>query len=289
MAEKDLIAEIERAVTDVDSAHARVGLVFLDDIDAALRLTVAELAHQAGVSPATVVRFCQTLGYKGWRDLRLDLAQEASRRGAEMEAANIAEGRLNSSDSVATMMAKVAHHEATAIRRLTRQLDPADIDRVARALAQSERVIACGVGASALAASDLAQKLQRIGLDCLFTPDTHLQLVHAAMAPESSVAVGFSFSGRTFEVHRALQLARGRGGLAVAVTGDAASPVAQAADVVLLASARESVVRVGALASRLVQLAVVDFIFVRVAQLSQAKVAVAVEASRQAVGPQKMR
>jgi DNA-binding MurR/RpiR family transcriptional regulator len=283
-----VISEIERAVAGANSANARVGLVFLDDIDAALRLTVAGLAAQAGVSQATVVRFSQSLGYAGLRDLRMDLAREASRRAVELERANIAEGRLNTSDSAATMIAKVAHHEATSIQRTAREVDPEDIDKVAQAIAGARRVVSFGLGASALAASDLAQKLQRIGLDCLFTQDSHLQLVHAAMAPQGSVAVGFSFSGQTFEVHRALELASARGAFTVAVTGARSSPVAKAADTVLLANARESPLRVAALASRMVQLAIVDFIFVRVAQLCQADIDAAVEASKEAVRPQKL-
>jgi DNA-binding MurR/RpiR family transcriptional regulator len=100
--------------------------------------------------------------------------------------------------------------------------------------------------------------------------------------------VGFSFSGQTFEVHRSLELAHARGAFTVVVTGVKNSPVARSADVVLLANARESPLRVGALASRIVQLAIVDFIFVRVAQLCESNVNTAVEASKDAVRTQKL-
>ncbi|MDR1432039.1 MAG: helix-turn-helix domain-containing protein, partial [Propionibacteriaceae bacterium] len=144
VASKDVISEIERAAVGTDSANARVGIVFLDDIDTALQLTVAELAAQAGVSQATVVRFCQSLGYSGLRHLRIDLAREASRRAVELESANIAEGRLNTSDSAATVIAKVAHHEATSIQRTAHEINPEDVDQVARAIAAAPRVISCG-------------------------------------------------------------------------------------------------------------------------------------------------
>jgi DNA-binding MurR/RpiR family transcriptional regulator len=139
------------------------------------------------------------------------------------------------------------------------------------------------VGASGFAAHDLAVQLQRIGLSCFYSSDTHQQLTLASMIQPGGVAVGFSFGGNTAEIYEALALARRRGALAVAVTRDPASPVGASAEVVLTTAVRESSFRVGALASRIAQMAVVDFIFVRVVQLSESRVREAVEVSKDAV------
>ena len=72
----------------------------------------------------------------------------------------------------------------------------------------------------------------------------------------------------------------------MAVTNDPESPVAQGSRLVLRTSAREAAMRAAALASRMAQLAVVDFLFVRVAQLRFDDLGTALRATFEAVGEQ---
>lgn len=279
----DVIDRIRRAVHTLRPAEARVARAVLDDPDAALTSTVASLAANAEASQASVVRFARALGFSGLPELRIALARELSRRQVELERSDIAEGQINSTDSLADVVTKLAFHEARSIEQTARLIDHAELDTVAHAIAEANQTCAIGVGASGLAAGDLAQKLQRIGLMCQYSPDTHVQLTQAALASPDSVLVAFSFGGSTVEVYRSVKLARARGALTVAVTNAPESPVAKAADVVLLTSAREAQLRAAALASRMAQLAVVDFLFVRVAQLRFDDLESALEATRVAV------
>jgi DNA-binding MurR/RpiR family transcriptional regulator len=234
------------------------------------------------------VRFSRALGFDGVPALRLELAQELSRRALELERSDIAEGEINASDTVADVVSKIAFHEARSIEQTARLIDLEALDRVAEAIAVAHHTSVYGVGASGLAAADLAQKLQRIGLMCLGSQDTHVQLANAALAGPESVAVAFSFSGRTAEVHHALSIAKRGGALTVAVTNDRDSPIGRVADLVLMTSAREAQLRAAALASRMAQLAVVDFLFVRIAQLRFDDVESALEATRAAVTTQRL-
>lgn len=282
----DVIESIRMALPRLRPAEAKVGQLVLADPDAALESTVASLAQRAGVSQASVVRFTRALGLSGLPALRIELAQELSRQAVELERSNIAQGQINPADTVAEVVAKVAFHEARSIEQTARDLDLEALDQVAQAIADGHHVVTFGVGASGLAAADLAQKLQRIGLMCLSSHDTHVQLVHAALADPATVAVAFSFGGRTVEVLRAQQIARQAGALTVAVTNDPESPVAGASQLVLRTSAREAAMRAAALASRMAQLAVVDFLFVRVAQLRFDDLGTALRATFEAVGEQ---
>lgn len=284
----DVLGRIRNALRELSRAEALVARTVLADPQAALNATVAGLAAQAGVSDASVVRFARALGFSGLPDMRIALAQELSRRALELERSEIAEGEINSSDSLSDVVMKIAFHEARSIEQTGRLIDHEALDAVARAISEGRPVTLFGVGASGLAAADLAQKLQRFGLVCQFNPDTHVQLVHAAVSTADTVAIAFSFGGYTAEVHRALQLAQERGALTVALTSAPTSPIGRAADLVLLSSAREAQLRVGALASRMSQLAVVDFLFVRVAQLRFDDVEEALAHTREAVQPQRL-
>ena len=286
--DRDVIEMIRSMQAELSLAEGRVAATVLADPQFTIAATVAELATRAQVSQASVVRFSRALGFDGVPALRLELAQELSRRALELERSDIAEGEINASDSVADVVSKIAFHEARSIEQTARLIDLEALDRVAEAIAVAHHTSVYGVGASGLAAADLAQKLQRIGLMCLGSQDTHVQLVNAALAGPESVAVAFSFSGRTAEVHHALSIAKRGGALTVAVTNDRDSPVGKVADLVLMTSAREAQLRAAALASRMAQLAVVDFLFVRIAQLRFDDVETALEATRAAVTTQRL-
>ena len=104
-----IIARIERLVTSPKPAESRIALTIMDDLDYAL--TAADLSRRSGSSQASVIRFSQGLGYKGLPELRIDLAQELSRRAVELEHANVAEGDISTTDSMAEIIAKLAFHE----------------------------------------------------------------------------------------------------------------------------------------------------------------------------------
>lgn len=284
----DALDAIRSALPRLGPAEHRVATTLLADPDLALSATVSTLAERAGVSRASVVRLAKSLGLPGFPALRVRLTQDLSRRAVELERSNIAEGRLNASDSLSDMVTKVAFHEARTIEQTARSIDLDALDLVAHRVADSHHTAVFGVGASGLAATDLAQKLQRIGLMCLSSPDTHVQLTHAALADPGTTAIAFSFSGGTIDVLRTLEVAGRAGAYTVAVTNDAASPIGSAARSVLQTPAREATLRAAALASRMAQLAVVDFLFMRVAQLRFDNVDEALRATRAAVDPQHM-
>ena len=215
-----VVERIRRSRADFSATEAAIAERVLADPQAVLVATTSSLAGSAGVSQASVVRFCRALGYAGLPDLRLALAQELSRRDLEHERSGVAHGRIDASDSLADLAAKIAFHEARSIEQTARRLDLNVLEEVARAITAPRSVTVFGVGASGLVAADLTQKLQRIGQPCQFHADTHVQRVHAALLDADDVAIGFSFSGRTRDVDDCLRLARDGGAFTVAVTGE---------------------------------------------------------------------
>lgn len=279
-----VVERIRRGRAGFSAAEAAIADEVLANPSAVVSATTADLAQAARVSQASVVRFARSLGYQGLPALRLALVHELTRRDVEHERSGIARGRIDEFDTVQDLAAKIGFHEARSIEDTIAQLDLDAIDEVARAIAARRPITLLGVGASGLVAEDLAQKLQRIGQQCQFSPDTHLQLALAALRHADDVVVGISFSGRTVETHKALALAAEGGALTVAITGDPGSPIGCLADHVLVTVAREDVLRIGALASRMAQLAVVDVLFARVAQLRFADLDTALALTRAAVG-----
>ncbi|WP_265522354.1 MurR/RpiR family transcriptional regulator [Oerskovia flava] len=284
----DGLVRIRQALPTLRPAEARVAQAVLDDPVVVVGRTITELAAQVGTSQATVVRFCRAVGYAGYPEFRIDLAQATSRRAVEEERANVAHGEIDPDDTVQDVVSKIAYHEARTIEETARMLDLDALEAVAEAVAGASRVDVFGVGSSGLTAQDLAQKLQRIGLVCFASPDPHVQMQSASLLGPDAVAVGVSHSGLTIETNHALAIAHRAGARTVAVTNFPESPLVEHADLVLTTTARETQFRSGALSSRIAQLALVDFLFVRVAQRRYERTSETLRATYEAVQPHRL-
>jgi DNA-binding MurR/RpiR family transcriptional regulator len=262
----DLMRRLRVSVPTLRPAERRIAEFVLEDPGEAVDLTITDLARSCDTSVATVVRFSRSLGFAGYSDFRLNLASSVGREQVSGRRFGFADSDIAEDDDAQTVVAKIAFNEATAIEATAVAIDTDTLDAVATAIANARRIDIYGVASSAIAAGDLQQKLHRIGAVSYAWSDVHLALTSAALLDDRSVAVGFSHSGLTVEVADSLAAARASGATTVLVTNFAASPIAEHADHVLTTSATETRYRPGAMSGRIVQLAVIDFLFVRIAQ-----------------------
>jgi DNA-binding MurR/RpiR family transcriptional regulator len=262
----DAATRIARALPGLRPSEQRVGRSILADPSAVVDLPITGLAQRCAVSVATVARFCQAVGYAGYGALRLDLASSRGREEVSLGRFGIADAEIAPDDDGHAVLAKIAYHEARAIESTAASIDVPSLDAVADAIVAADRVEIYGAASSGLAATDLQQKLHRIGLTAFHTSDIHLALTGAALLTRHSVSIAFSHSGLTHEAADTIRTARSAGATTVAVTNVPTSPIAEHADHLLVTSANETRYRPGAMSSRIAQLAVVDFLFVRIVQ-----------------------
>lgn len=265
MSTPPLVLRLRGMRGDLQPALGRIADLIADSPARVAGMTIGDLAGEAGCSEATVVRFARELGFRGYRDLRFRLHEEAVAAEAGRGSAEEEPGDIDPADDLATMVAKIAAADARAVQDTVQGLDLATLDRVAGAIAAARRISLFGVGASGLAAMDEQQKLSRVGLQATAYTETHSALPAAALLGPGDVALAFSHTGRTREVLDAARLALDGGAQLIAVTGSVGSPLAEMTEHVLATSAVESELRSGATASRIAQLTVVDCVFVAVA------------------------
>jgi DNA-binding MurR/RpiR family transcriptional regulator len=262
----DVLARISQAEPSLRPSERRVARAILADPASIIDLSISELAERCATSVTTVVRFCQAVGSTGYSELRIELASTWGREESSLERFGVSDAEIEPDDDARDVLAKIAYHEAHAIESTAASIDVDTLDTVATAILEADRIEVFGVASSGLAALDFQQKLHRIGLVAFAHSDVHLALTSAALLTGRSVSIGFSHSGLTNEVADTLTVARKAGATTVAVTNFVNSPITQHADHVLLTSARETRYRPGAMSSRIAQLAVVDFLFVRIVQ-----------------------
>ncbi|CDN57129.1 DNA-binding transcriptional repressor RpiR (plasmid) [Neorhizobium galegae bv. officinalis bv. officinalis str. HAMBI 1141] len=222
--------------------------------------SLKQIAENAGVSEAMVVKITKKLGFSGFRDFRSAVSQYNRQPTAEMHQ------ELSVDDTSLEIVQKVFRTSIHALEETLAILDMAAFDRAADLIHKAATRDFYGVGGSAQIARDVAHKFLRIGVRASVFDDSHMMLMSASLLAEGDIAIGFSHSGNTIAVIEAIQLARRNGARTIAITNYGSSALAQSADVVLCSTAQGSPLMGENAAARIAQLNILDAIFVAVAQ-----------------------
>jgi len=219
-----------------------------------IRCSTEELAMECGSSQSSIIRFCQKMGYTGFRELKIVLAQEV---GSLVPTAIAEPSRQGDPDYVA----EVLRQSVEGMQKTVATLDREKLDATIRAIGEARIVDIYGAGESYVVGKDLQLKLRRLGLVANIYPNPHLQAISAASLQPGDVAVGISFSGCTQDTIDAMVFAAESGATTVAITNFSEFPLAEKADIVLETNAVEVLSPYGTVSSRLAQHLVVDLIF----------------------------
>lgn len=240
-----VLARIRALTPSLSPAAQRIGEAVTAAPERVVELTVSDLASASGTSVASVVRFCQELGLRGFGDLKLRLAREhRSDPGPEVMAGDVLDEVLRS--SAAALTAAAAEVDRDAFRAAAELIGSAD------------HVLVVGVGTSAPLALDAAYRLRGIGVLAEAPADTHVQHVSARLLRPGAVCVAVSHTGQTRETLAAAAAGRDAGATTVAVTSFYRSPLTEVCDHALVAGSPETRHQIEARASRLVHSALLD-------------------------------
>lgn len=280
---QSVLIAIRRAMPGLRPAEQRVATAVIDDPAGASESSITAVARLCNTSETTVLRFCRAIGMEGYPELRIALARAAQWEESDADNGAPTTGQISPTDQLSDVVNKIAYADARAISDTAGAVNLDVLEQAVTAIADARRINIFGTGASALVATDLHQKLHRIGLVSFNTPDTHLALTSMAVLSKDDVAVAISHTGTTTDTIDALKVARRHGATTVAITNFDTSPISAAADLLLVTAAHETTFRSGAMSSRIAQLALVDCLFAGVAQRSYDDAVAALEASYAAV------
>jgi len=244
---------------DLRDSEKKVARVVLETPGQVIYRSISELAEEAGTSEPTVLRFCRALGFRGYHDLKIQLAQDLV-----PEVKNIHED-VTARDDAATLVRKVLNANAIAIADTLETLDPAQVDKAVRILASAERIEFIGFGGSAAVAMDAYHKFFRIGIPCGWQDDPHMQAMSAALMTRRCVVVAISHSGSSKDIMETLEIAKEAGAATIAIVSHRKSPVASLAAIALCVHSRETGYKPEPMSSRIAHLCVIDVLAVGVA------------------------
>lgn len=251
-----LLFSIQNKLAFLSSAERKVGAFILANATEVIEMSTEELAANAGVSPATVIRFCQSVSNDGFTSFKLKLSAES-----------IVDKKLyqeiNPSDSTKQVKDKVSLRIQHAIEQTSQKLSDKGIQEAAQVLKQSKRIFIYGMGASYVVAEDMAQKFMRVGKTVIHSLDHHLIASALSTNHEDSSLVLISNSGEKHESIKLAQIAKKLDVPRIVMTHDNNNTLANLSTISLIHDASEEnrTIRSAATTSLIAQLYALNILY----------------------------
>lgn len=204
----------------------RVAMTILANAEELVEWSTSDLATAASTSPATVSRACQTLGFRGFQHLRLEVARSGP---ADPLATPSGDAPLDATQAF--------FDDAAEAVRLTRDhLDVEALEAAAEALSGAARVLFVGSGFSMPPLQDAAMRLSTIGRAVEAPIDVLAQQFAARSLGSGDVCLALSYSGANAHSLAACRAARESGATVIAVTSFVRSPLTRLASITVATS-----------------------------------------------------
>lgn len=205
--------------------------------------TMKSLGKNAGTGDATIVRLCKKLGFSGFSQLKIALAQESMVPQKK-------ENETSYYGASADML-------INSIRKTEQLINPKSLDKAVDLLLNAQRVYLFGVGHSGESAKDYEKTWLRIGLIAQAETDPHIQVQVSTLLSDKDVVIGLSLSGHTRDTYDSLELAKESGAKIITISNDLNSPISQLGDARLQTAVGEFM-NIGSVAGQISQLYLCD-------------------------------
>lgn len=234
------------------NTEMKVANYVLDNYEEVLNANITELAENAGVSDASVVRFCKSLGYKGYQDFKISAARDVLPRDRHFNPS------LEQGDDPETICKKIFTSEVNVLNQTLASLEMNIVYQAAEAIKAAGRLIFFGSGGSLLVGKDAQHKFMKIGVRAYVYDDIDMQLMSSSLMEEGDVAFCVSHSGSNYNVLKCMKNAQENGAVAIALVGQGKTPISKRADMVLYTASEETMFQSESVSTRIAQLAIVD-------------------------------
>ncbi|MDU5722546.1 MurR/RpiR family transcriptional regulator [Clostridium butyricum] len=253
-----LIRQIYDKMTESEKKIADYVLVNSSEV---YKFSASELANITKTSSSSVVRFSRKLGFEGFQEFKLELAKDDIN-----PVENIEYDYIDTEDNIREVIVKTANKNIQSINDTISLLDEHTIEEAIKAIKNAKNIYIFGIGESALIGLDLQYKLLRIHKNAMMSLESHVQLSMSANISNDDIAIGISYLGKTKEVYSALSKCKEKGAKCITITKFGENPVSSLGDIKIQVPFVEKDLRIGAISSRIVQLTVIDILFVGLAK-----------------------
>ncbi|MBA5851519.1 MurR/RpiR family transcriptional regulator [Clostridium sp. cel8] len=255
----DCLSRIRTIYSKLKTAEKKAAHYILENPESIIHLSITEFAYVSKASETTIFRLCNKLGYKGYQELKINLASAIVK-----PVENIFEG-INENDDMYIIMQKVMSSSISSIQKTISMNESSQMEKAVNLILNANKLMFFGMGGSGIVALDAYHEFVRTGIPCICNSDSHLQIMHASMAQEDDVILAFSTSGSNKDLMDSIKVGKENGAKIISITSNKKSPLGKISDILLTSYGKESSVRSQAMESRITSLVLVNSLFVGVA------------------------
>ncbi|MCE4958025.1 MurR/RpiR family transcriptional regulator [Macrococcoides caseolyticum] len=257
-----VLGQITQMYDTFTPVEKRIADLIIDQPVKVVNLPIKEIAKLAGTSEAAIVRFSKRLGLAGIKVVKVELARELHTIDLEKKPS-----KIELTDSVEDIKEKVFNNSIQAFYNTEKILSPKLIDDAATAIVNAKRMMIFGVGISHVVGEDFKLKLAQIDKMAHLVNDSYTAVSVLANFEPGDVLFVVTSIGRSKEIIEVMKFAKKRKVTIVLITQKVPSPALRMSDIALAMAKEENEVKVGTMTVRLVQLAIIDAVFLRICSI----------------------
>ncbi len=214
--------------------------------------TITAIAQEIGVSETSINRFCKKVGFKGFNDFKIAIAQDTHYRNMNSKAQQ--RENISFADSL-------AFDYNDLIMNTSALIEEEDILKSVKMIVKAKNIYIFGVLSSWMAALELKQKLSLVGINAFAYNDSYNMKLSASLSTPDDLVIAITRSGSVREIIDALGLAHQNNAQIITITSYNSTSITQYANIKLIASDKLSVKNNAILSEHITFLFVIDLIF----------------------------
>ena len=220
---KAIESAILELVPSLAANQKKVADVFLDNIELVALLPIKDVAKQAAVSEASIVRFAQLLGYRGYKELKDELSTSLKNQLSPTEYYQLA---ITEKEKTPDIFKLVAHNVITNIDDTIKSIDFKTFSNAVDSIIAAQRINCLGIELSHHLSRLMTFLLRQYSYDARYLSTDFLKYrEQIAYLTPKDLLIAFSFSPYSRETVEAIAFARERGIPSIAFTDKKTSPI----------------------------------------------------------------
>jgi RpiR family carbohydrate utilization transcriptional regulator len=250
---------IDAAMSKLRDSEKKIVQFIEHNQEEIIHLSITEVAERSETSESSVVRLSKKLGYKGFQDLKINLAREVIAPERQIHEV------IEKGDDVVMIKKKVFQSNIQALYDSIEVCSDNELQRAVHAISNARLIEFYGTGGSGTVALDAHHKFLKLGVKSFAYNDTVLQAMSASVLTDQDVVIGISHTGSNTDVLTAMRLAKESGATLICITNVSKSPITNISNIVLQTASNETLFRTDAISSRIAQLTIIDVLVASVA------------------------
>ena len=230
---KDLIEIIKEKYDSLSKGQRAIASFLIDHYDKAAFMTAAEIGEEVGVSESTVVRFANTIGYSGYKELRNELHELVKTKLTTVQ-------RLSMTDKYSdkeSALKRVMEKDIENIQKTIEEIDYREFEKAIELILGARNVYILGMRSSSFLAGYIGFYLKFLVENSKVIVAGPNDVFEQLLKVDSSdVLLGISYPRYSRRTLEAIDFSKEKGCKIISITDRIDSPAAQESDITLVAS-----------------------------------------------------